>query len=622
MIAAEDPHHERRWLILAVIGIAQLMVVLDITIVNVALPSAQHDLGFSVADRQWVITAYALAFGSLLLLGGRLGDLFGRKWAFAGGLVGFAAASAVGGAATSFGMLVAARAVQGAFGALLAPAALALVSTTFTDPAERGKAFGLFGAIAGAGSAAGLLLGGALTQVISWRWCLYINLAFAVPAALAAVRLLTNRGQQDRVSLDLPGTVSASAGLFCLVYGFSSAETASWTDPITIAALAASAVLLAAFLAIEGRVAHPLLPLRVLRERTRGGSYLALGLSSMGLSATFLFLTYYLQQIKAYSPFETGLAFLPLTGAIIVTATAANIVLLARVGPRRLITLGMALGAAAMAWLAQLTPSASYPGHVLPALVVMGVGMGNVIAPAFASGTYGVDPRDTGVASGVVNAAEQLGNSIGPAALSAVFASTLSAYTRGKPHTAQVAHAAAVHGDTIAFWVAAGILALGGALTATMMPNIKLAPQDASGEVERARQTSNPRGLHAISHRNLSRKSRRMNMTTKNVLLLGRTGVDIDNVHQQLGMPDLQLFGGTGLDDARSALAQASIDHVIMDSGIELETPLAIVREIFSLSDTTTVHIKDRATAKEGFVPFVRSVLRGLEDYEIKEETR
>src|SRR5215216_6053903 len=228
---SRDPHHDRRWLILAVIGIAQLLVVLDVTIVNIALPSAQRELGFSDDQRQWVITAYALAFGSLLLLGGRIGDLFGRKWTFIAGLVGFAGASAVGGAAQSFGMLVGARAVQGVFAALLAPSALALLATTFTDPAERAKAFGVFGAIAGAGGAFGLLLGGALTEVLDWRWCLYVSILFAVPAAIAGLRLLHHVPVSSRPRLDIPGTLAASSGLFTLVFGLARAETDGWGEP-------------------------------------------------------------------------------------------------------------------------------------------------------------------------------------------------------------------------------------------------------------------------------------------------------------------------------------------------------------------------------------------------------
>src|SRR3954452_7320958 len=232
--------HERRWQLLGVIGIAQLMVVLDVTIVNIGLPWAQRDLGFSADDRQWVVTAYALAFGSLLLLGGRIADLFGRKWTFIAGLLGFAGASAVGGAAGSFGVLVGARACQGAFGALLAPAALSILTTTFTEPGERGKAFSVYAAIAGMGGAIGLLLGGTLTEVLDWRWCLYVSMVFAVPAAVAAGRLLPHTGG-TRARLDVPGVLTASSGLFALVFGLSRADTDGWGDPVTIASLALSA---------------------------------------------------------------------------------------------------------------------------------------------------------------------------------------------------------------------------------------------------------------------------------------------------------------------------------------------------------------------------------------------
>ena len=287
-----DPHYERRWLILAVIGIAQLLVVLDVTIVNIALPSAQQDLGFSDDDRQWIITAYALAFGSLLLLGGRIADLFGRKWTFIAGLLGFAGASALGGAAQSFGLLVGARALQGVFAAMLAPAALSLLATTFTDPSERGKAFGIYGAIAGAGGAIGLLLGGALTEVLDWRWCLYVSIAFAVPAAIAGTRLLHHVPATSRSRLDIPGALTASAGLFALVFGLTRAESDGWGDPVTLGFLIGSAVLLAAFVALQRRVANPLLPLRVVTDRDRGASFLAIGTASAGLFGLFLFLTF------------------------------------------------------------------------------------------------------------------------------------------------------------------------------------------------------------------------------------------------------------------------------------------------------------------------------------------
>src|SRR5271167_4450188 len=252
--AVSEPN---RWAVLALLGVAQLMVVLDVTIVNIALPSAQRALHFTSDNRQWIITAYALAFGSLLLLGGKLGDLFGRKWTFIGGLTGFAVASAIGGMAQSFGMLVAARALHGAFGALLAPSALSLLTVTFAGSPDRAKAFGIFGAIAGGGASVGLILGGVLTQTLSWRWCLYVNVLIALPTVLVALRLLQNHPPEGRPRIDIPGVLLACGGLFALVYGFSNAETHSWTTPLTIVSLAASVVLLAAFVTVESRRKDP-----------------------------------------------------------------------------------------------------------------------------------------------------------------------------------------------------------------------------------------------------------------------------------------------------------------------------------------------------------------------------
>jgi EmrB/QacA subfamily drug resistance transporter len=450
--------------------------------VNIALPSAQEDLGFSNDARQWIITAYALAFGSLLLLGGKLGDLFGRKWAFIGGLLGFAVASAVGGAAGSFGVLVAARAAQGIFGALLAPSALALLAITFTDPAERGKAFGIFGAIAGGGSAVGLLLGGILTEWLDWRWCLYVNLLIAVPAAIAALRLIENVGHPTRPKLDIAGAALATSGLFALVYGFSNSEMNSWGHPVTIIALASAVVLLTTFVFVESRVANPLLPLRVIADRVRGGSYLAIGISGTALFAVFLFLTYYLQQTKGFSPIETGLAYLPMTAAIMITATSVNIKFLAKVGPRPLLVLGMVLGTAAMVWFAQLETTSSYAAHVLPGLVLLGVGMGNIFAPAISSATYGVAPSDTGVASAMVNTMQQVGGSIGTALLSSIFASAVTSYVESHPRTPQVLGDAAVHGYTVAFWIAAGVFAMGAVVVAITMPPIRVATHESAAE--------------------------------------------------------------------------------------------------------------------------------------------
>ena len=464
-----DPHHDRRWWILAILGIAQLMVVLDATIVNIALPSAQKALHFSDANRQWVITGYALAFGSLLLLGGRIGDLFGRKRTLVAGLLGFAVASAIGGAAQSFEVLVAARALQGAFGALLAPAALSLLSTTFTDLRERGRAFGIYGAIAVGGGAVGLLLGGVLTEYLSWRWSLYVNLAFAIPAAIAALGLLRNQIASARPRIDLPGTLTASGGLFALVYGFSQAETHGWGSAATLAFLAAGVALLAAFAVIQRRVAHPLLPLRVVLDRNRGGSYLAVGIVGAGMFGVFLFLTYYLQQTLGFSPIETGLAFLPMMGAVMVVATTASTALLPRTGPRPLMTLGMVLAAAGMVLLAQLGVDSTYAAHVLPGLIIAGLGLGLVMAPAMNTATLGVESADAGVASATVNTMQQVGGSLGTALLSTLSASAASSYLAGKQPGPEAAVQAAVHGYTTAFWWAAAIFTVGAVASALLL---------------------------------------------------------------------------------------------------------------------------------------------------------
>jgi EmrB/QacA subfamily drug resistance transporter len=456
-----NPHHARRWAILVLLGIAQLMVVLDATIVNIALPSAQTALHFSDDSRQWVITAYALAFGSLLLFGGRIGDLFGRKLTFVAGLIGFAVASALGGAAESFGVLVAARALQGAFGALLAPSALSLLTTTFTSADERGKAFGIYGAIAAGGGAVGLLLGGVLTEYLSWRWSLYVNLAFAIPAAIGALALLHNQAHAATARIDLPGTLTASGGLFALVYGFSNAETHSWGAASTIAFLAAGVALLAAFVAIQRRAEHPLLPLRVVLDRNRGGSYLAVGIIGAGMFGVFLFLTYYLQQTLGFSPIKTGLAFLPMIGMVMVTATTATTRLLPRTGPRPLLTVGMVLSAAGMVLLAQLGVDSTYAAHVLPGLLVSGAGLGLVMAPAMNTATLGVDAADAGVASATVNTMQQIGGSMGTALLSTLASSAAASYLTSKPPDASLAAQAAVHGYTTAFWWSAGIFAVG-----------------------------------------------------------------------------------------------------------------------------------------------------------------
>src|SRR6516165_7981253 len=460
----------RRWWILGVVGLAQLMVVLDATIVNIALPSAQRDLGFTTVHRQWVVTAYALAFGSLLLFGGRLGDLIGRKITFLAGALGFAAASAVGGAATSFGMLVAARTAQGAFGALLAPAALSILSTTFSDPKERGKAFGVYGAIVGAGGAIGLVLGGILTEYLSWRWCLYVNLFFAGLAATGAVLLLKNQPARTGTRLDLPGVALVSASMFCLVYGLSNAATHNWHTPSTYGFLAAGVTLLAIFAFWQTRAASPLLPPRVVLDRNRGGAYLAVLIASAGMFGIFLFLTYYLQQTLGYSPVVSGVAFLPMIAMVVVAANLSNVVLLPRLGPKPLVPAGMLLVAGGLVWLTRIGVHSGYATAVLGPLLVAGLGLGFTIAPSMNTGTFGVAPQDAGVASATLNTGQQVGGSIGTALLNTIFASAVATYLARHLSPATMVHGhpapsligmSLIHGYTTGFWVGAAIFGAG-----------------------------------------------------------------------------------------------------------------------------------------------------------------
>jgi EmrB/QacA subfamily drug resistance transporter len=467
--AAEPNDH--RWLVLVIVAIAQLMVVLDATVVNIALPSAQTALHFPNADRQWVVTAYSLAFGSLLLLGGRLGDMFSRKRIFITGLAGFALSSALGGAATSFGMLVTARTLQGAFGAILAPAALGTLVSTFRDPRERGRAFGVFGSVAGGGGAVGLILGGVLTQYASWRWTLYVNLVFAALAIVGALIYMRNSRPATRPKMDWAGAILASAGLFLIVFGFSHAETAGWTAALTLGSLVAGAVLVAAFVFAELRVSHPLLPIRVVTDRTRGGAYLSVGITGIAIFGVFLFLTYYLQLVKGYSPFTSGLAFLPMIACILLASNTSSIVLLPRFGPRALITSGMVLGGGGLLYLTQLTATSSYAGGILPALLLMGLGFGMIFAPAINTATAGVSREDSGVASALVNTMQQVGGSIGTAALSTIALTATTTYLAAHHATPQAPIIASVHGYTVAFTISASLFALGAILAFLLLPS-------------------------------------------------------------------------------------------------------------------------------------------------------
>lgn len=473
----------RRWLTLAIVGIAQLMVVLDATVVNIALPSAQADLGFSDGDRQWVVTAYSLAFGSLLLLGGRLSDLFGRKRTFIVGLIGFAAASALGGAAPDFGVLVAARALQGVFGALLAPTALAVLTTTFTIPKERARAFGVFGAIAGAGGAVGLLLGGFLTETLDWRWNLYINVAFAI-VAIVGTLIFVGRVESDgpRPRPDLPGTVLVSAGLFGVVYGFANAETEGWDSPLSWVPLVAAAVLLTAFVLWQRRASHPLLPLAILTDRNRSAAYLSILIAGASMFGIFLFVTYFLQATLRFSPIQTGLAFLPMVAMLVLAAQLSTNLLFPRLGAKIMVPLGMLLGAGGMLLLTRLTVDSVYVSDVLPGLILLGLAMGSIMPASMQTATLGVDRHFAGVASAMVNTSQQVGGSIGTALLNTIAATATTSYLTD--HLADGAAAlgpAAVTGYTTAFAWGAGFFAGGAVLAAVLFRRKSRTPQPAAG---------------------------------------------------------------------------------------------------------------------------------------------
>ncbi|MGW1654960.1 MFS transporter [Streptomyces atratus] len=464
-----------RWKALAFIALAQLMVVLDSTIVNIALPHAQTALGITDANKQWVITAYALAFGGLLLFGGRIADLWGRKRTFVVGLIGFALASALGGVAQNQGMLFGSRALQGVFGALLAPAALSLLAVMFTDGKERAKAFGIYGAIAGGGGAVGLILGGFLTQALNWRWTFFVNIPFAIVAAAGAYFVIREpAGSRNRSSLDIPGVVLSALGLVSLVYGFTRAESAGWSDALTIGMFVASGVLLLAFVLTEARVKSPLLPLRVVLDRNRGGVYLSLGLAIIAMFGLFLFLTYYLQVVKGYSPIRTGFAFLPMIAGMITGSTQIGARLMTRVPARKLMGPGFLTAAVGMLLLTQLEIGSSYTTLILPAQLLLGLGMGTAFMPAMSLATHGVEPRDSGVASAMVNTSQQVGGAIGTALLNTIAASAATAYATshaalGATDPELLKLQSMVHGFTGAIWWAVGILVVAFAIAVTFI---------------------------------------------------------------------------------------------------------------------------------------------------------
>ncbi len=450
----------KRWKALGVIAIAQLMVVLDASIVNLALPSAKRALHISNTNQQWVVTAYTLAFGGFLLLGGRIADYLGRKRIFIVGLLGFAGASVLGGISPTAGWLFGARALQGVFGALLAPAALSLITVNFVVPKERAKAFGVFGAISGGGSAIGLLLGGTLTEYFSWRWCLGVNTPIAIIAALLAVPFITESKATETHSYDLPGALTATFGLLALVYGFTKAAFDGWGSSTTLIFFATALLLLIAFVLIELRAKSPLLPMRVLLERNRGGSYLASFIVGAGLFAMFLFLGLYLQVILGYSPIKAGIAFLPFSITIILTAgLSAN--LLPKVGPRPLMIIGLTLAAIGMLYLARITPLTSYATHVLPAMELLSLGLALVFIPMSSTALHNVGHDDAGVASALINTSQQVGGSLGTALLNTIAATATTSYAISHASLGKMTMPFAMtYGFTRAFYAGAGLLVL------------------------------------------------------------------------------------------------------------------------------------------------------------------
>ncbi len=464
-----QPDH--RWLVLVVVSIAQLMVVLDATIVNIALPSAQVALGFDNSQRQWVVTAYALAFGSLLLLGGRVGDIVGRKRTFLVALVAFAAASALGGAAPSFAILVIARTLQGGAGAFLAPAALGTLVTTFLSPRDRGRAFGVFGTVAVGGGAVGLILGGILTQYLSWRWCMYVNVLFAAAAIVGALVYMTEVKPPTPPRIDIRGAVLAALGLFGVVFGFSQAASHGWGSSVTLVSLAVGVALLVAFVRVEQRVTQPLLPLRVVADRARGMAFAAVGIAGVAMFGLFLFLTYYLQLVKHFSPVMSGLAFLPMIVCIMISSNTSNIVTLPRFGPRIVITTGMATGCVALGYLSRINVHSSYAGSVLPSLILMGLAMGMVMAPSMNTATAGVRPQDSGVASALVSTMQQVGGSIGTAVMSTIAVSVTASYAAAHAGVPGLEAVATTRGYATVFLASALVFAIGGILAAILFPS-------------------------------------------------------------------------------------------------------------------------------------------------------
>jgi EmrB/QacA subfamily drug resistance transporter len=472
---SDDEPYPRRWLALAVIAVTVLMIILDATIVNIALPSVSKDLTISAATQQWIVTAYTLTFGGFLLLGGRIADFWGRKRTYLVGAAGFALASAVGGLAVNEQMLFIARAAQGAFGALLGPASLALLTVLFTDAKERAKAFAVYGAIAGGGSAVGLLLGGVLTEYADWRWCFWVNIPVAIVAIAAAIPFVPESRAPGETSYDVPGAVLVTVGLTSLVYGFTRVAQAAqqnaakgstatgWSEPWALFFIGAGILLVAAFVVVELRVRNPLLPMRLVLDRNRGGAYLTSTLVGAGLIGAFFFLSLYFQQVLAYTPIEAGLASLPSTLGVLIAAGAAS-GLVPKLGPRPLMVSGGVLAAGGLFILSFLTVDSSFWSFAFPGELLLGLGLGFTFVPLANLALVGVGTHDAGAASAVLQAVQQVGASIGTALLAtlsvaAITASITAAAKAGEnPKDPAVGLQAQVDGYTTAFTWAAGLL--------------------------------------------------------------------------------------------------------------------------------------------------------------------
>ena len=450
-------------LALIVIALAQLMVVLDVAIVNVALPSIQRELHFAATDLEWVVNAYAIAFGGLLLLGGRTGDLFGRRRMFVIGALMFTAGSMAGGLATSSAFLIAARGAQGVGAAILAPTALALLAATFPQGGQRNRALGVYSAVSAGGGGVGLLMGGVITNYLSWRWIMFVNVPIGLLLAFAAPRVLI-RGEGKPGRLDLPGAVTVTAGVSLLVYGLARVATHDWSDGVTRAALGIAVVLLVSFVALESRGRHPLMPLRIFANRNRSGAYglsLAIGAA---LSGMLFLLTLFLQNVLGYSPLQAGFAFLPTALGVVVGAGLTSRVI-GRVGPRVPMTTGALLAAAGMFWLSAVTVQSNYFAGVLGPLVVLAVGLGMAFVSTSVVAISGVQPGESGLASALLNVGRQLGGSLGIAIMGTIATTVTRDQLASGPITQSAVNSALTAGFSAAFEIA-GVIAIAGFVTA------------------------------------------------------------------------------------------------------------------------------------------------------------